>query len=135
MGCNVTTSQWLAQADELAMAATSADPAHQDAYIFAMGTMLRRPPRHLAGVELSAAQEECMCHFLRQGAHADAAMALVPERSGVMISRAGSQMSCASIRLEGQDNETTATGQSFALAVVSALAQSCVDHYLEVAAA
>ncbi|MBT0669443.1 hypothetical protein HT136_13820 [Novosphingobium profundi] len=129
MGCKVTISEWLAQVDELGMAATQAEPDQQDAYIFAMGRMLSHCPGDFAHARLSDSQDERICAFVGKGAYADAALALLPARSGLMTSCVGQLMACASVRLEGQVGETTATGQTFALAIVSALALSFLDAY------
>lgn len=135
MGCTTNTSRWLEQVDELAMGATSAQPSEQDAYIFAMEQMLRLCPGHLREAKLRADQYDQIYAFVRLGAYADAALALLPERAGVMTSHVGNVMFCASIRLEGQQRETTATASTFALAIVSALALSFVELSLGMAAA
>ncbi len=128
MEWSTRAGQWLAQMDELGLAASGAEPPRQDTYLLAMGQMLRRSPVHFDHAGLSARQEERVCSFVRAGAYTDAALALLPANTALMVSGAEPILACASVRLEGQTRETTATGRSFALAVVSALALAVLEH-------
>ncbi|MCJ2183994.1 hypothetical protein MTR62_15015 [Novosphingobium sp. 1949] len=135
MGSNNETKRWLSQVDELGLAAGNAAAHEQDAFIFAMGQLLRLCPGRFRQGALSAGQEQAIFGYLRLGAYADAALALLPERAGVMTSNSGRVLFCASVRLEGQEHEATATASTFALALVSALALSFVEAYLGLATA
>ncbi len=65
--------------------------------------------------------------LLRLGAYDSAAMSLVPEMGGYILSRSGGGACLASVVLPGMDEEITAEAESSALALLSAMVACLVE--------
>lgn len=126
-------SDWLSEVDTLALSATAAAPAAEAGYLRAMGMLLRLRPEGLGGVGLTPAQESEVMRCVATGAYETAALRLLPDAARVMTSTPGCCRHLATIQLRGQRQESTSSGRTFALALVSALALSLVDQYHELA--
>lgn len=124
-------AEWLTEVDNIALSSTVATPQAQAGYVRAMGVLMRMRPEGLGG--------ECMCRTLQAdvmrsvtaGAFESAALRLLPLEAKIMTSTPGPGCHLATVRLDDQHQESTSTGSTFALAIVSALALSIVDQYHE----
>lgn len=126
-GSTYSLERWLDEVDDLALAATAAPAGQEAAYVQAMTILMRLRPAVGGAPGLCPRRERELSGYVDAGACAQAALGLVPERSCVMTSRADAGYHCASVRLDGQGSEATSVGNSFALALVGALALSFVE--------
>lgn len=126
-------SEWLSEVDNLSLSATTIAAGAQAGCLRALCMLIRLRPGSLGGAGLSAAHEGEVMRNIAAGAFETAALQLIPEGAKVITSTPGGGRFLASIRLRGQPFESTSSGRTFALAVVSALALSIVDrqHDLE----
>lgn len=126
-------AEWLDEVDNIALSSTVASPHAEAGYVRAMGKLMRMRPEGLGGASLSAAAEAEMLRAVMAGACETAVLRLLPYDAGIMTSSSGTGHHVATVRLNGQRRESTSSGSTFALAMVSALALSAVDHYHELA--
>ncbi|MCT2400184.1 hypothetical protein [Novosphingobium mangrovi (ex Huang et al. 2023)] len=126
-------AEWLSEVDNIALSSTVATPDAQAGYIRAMGMLMRVRPQGLTGKRISPAREADVLRLVASGAFETAALRLLPREARVMTSTPGPGRHLATVRLEGQHRDSTSSGSTFALALVSALALSIVDHYHELA--
>ena len=126
-------AEWLTEVDNIALSSTVAAPENQAGYVRAMGVLMRMRPDGLGGAGMSAASEADVMRSVAMGAFETAVMRLLPDDARIMTSTPGPGHHMATVRLNGQRRESTSSGGTFALALVSALALSMVDHYHELA--
>lgn len=124
-------ADWLAEADNLALSSTIAPPSGQAGHLRAMGVLLELRPAALGGPGVCATGRTDLMQSVTNGAFESAALRLVPHNAKLMTSTPGHGRHLATVRLAGQRSESTSTGSTFALALVSALALSIVDHHHE----
>ena len=124
-------ADWLTEADNLALSSTVAPPHAQAGHLRAMGVLLERRPNVLGGPGLCSARRTDLMQSVTSGAFESAALRLLPHNAKLMTSTPGQGRHLATVRLEGQRCESTSTGNTFALALVGALALSIVDHHHE----
>lgn len=126
-------AEWLSEVDDIALSSTVAAPDVQGRYVRALGMLIQLCPDRLASPPMCRSRQAEVMHNVRIGAFETAAMRLVPDDARLMTSTPGEGHYLASVRLDGQRGESTSSGTTFALALVSALALSLVDHYHEMA--
>lgn len=126
-------AEWLTEVDDIALSATVAPAEAQDRYVRAMVMLLQFCPDALGECAMCRARQAEVMHNVRIGAFETAALRLLPADACLMTSTPGAGHFLASVRLAGQRRESTSSGKTFALAVVSALALSLVDHFHEMA--
>lgn len=126
-------AEWLTEVDNIALSSTVASPDKEAGYVRAMGKLMRMRPEGLGGASLTATAEADVLRSVMAGACETAALRLLPHDARVMTSTSGAGHHMATVRLGGQRRESTSSGSTFALALVSALALSAVDHYHELA--
>jgi hypothetical protein len=124
-------AEWLTEVDNIALSSTAAAPDAQAAYVRAMGVLLQRRPEGLGGCDHCHRLHHEIIRSINSGAFESAALRLLPTNAQMMTSTPGSGIYLATIRLDGQGGESTSSGSTFALAIVSALALSMVDQYHE----
>lgn len=129
--CTRHVAEWLTEVDNLALSSTIATPYAQAGYVRAMGMLMRLRPEGLGGDIMSRAHQGEVMRNVSAGAYESAALQLLPQDASIMTSTSGQGQHMATVRLEGQGKESTSSGSTFALAIVSALALSIVDHYHE----
>ena len=129
MGSAYRTSDWLSEVDNLALQATVAAGDAEAGYLRALAMLIRFRPEVLGGAGLSPARESDVMRNIAAGAVETAALRLLPEEAQVMTSTPGPGRFVVSIRLQGQRGESTSSGRTFALAIVSALALSIADKH------
>ncbi|MCJ2180316.1 hypothetical protein [Novosphingobium album (ex Hu et al. 2023)] len=126
-------AEWLNEVDNIALSSTVACPEAEAGYVRAMGKLMRMRPEGLGGASLTAKGEADVLRAVMAGAFETAALRLLPYDARVMTSTSGSGHHMATVRLSRQRRESTSSGSTFALALVSALALAAVDHYHELA--
>ncbi|MCJ2185504.1 hypothetical protein [Novosphingobium beihaiensis] len=126
-------AEWLNEVDNIALSSTVASPDAEAGYVRAMGKLMRMRPEGLGGASLTATGEAEILRAVMAGACETAALRLLPYEARVMTSASGAGHHMATVRQRGQHRESTSSGGTFALALVSALALSIVDHYYELA--
>lgn len=126
-------ADWLSEVDNIALSSTIAEPVTQGGYLRAMGFLISSQPPELGGVGMTPAGQSDIMQNVMMGAYETAAMRLLPSDAQVMTSSPGEGRYLATVRLHGQQCESTSSGNTFALALVSALALSIVDRYHETA--
>lgn len=131
MGSAYRISDWLSEVDNLSLSATIAAPEGQAGHIRALCMLARLRPEALGGPALSAAGEGEVMRNVACGAFETAALRLLPSEAHVMTSTPGGKQFVVSVRLPGQGRDSTSSGHTFALAVVSALALSIADLHHE----
>ena len=82
--------------------------------------LMLAPPGQLARLGLRASEESIEA-MLAAGAGESAALSLLPQGAGYMLSRGGNGEHLASVFLAGSDSEMTAQGATAALALIAAL--------------
>jgi hypothetical protein len=125
--------EWLSEVDDIALSSTVAAPDAQGRYVRAMGMLMQLCPDSQMGTGMCRSRQAEVMQNVRMGAFETAALRLVPADARIMTSTPGEGHFLATVRLDGQRDESTSSGSTFALAVVSALALSLVDHYHELA--
>ncbi|MEJ2409369.1 MAG: hypothetical protein P8Y58_09470 [Novosphingobium sp.] len=126
-------TEWLTEVDNIALSSTVASPDTEARYVRAMAVLMRMRPEGLGGASLTAAGEADVMRAVMAGACETAALRLLPYDSQIMTSTSAAGHYLATVRLNGQCRESTSSGGTFALAMISALALSAVEHYHELA--
>ena len=118
---HLTEAYWHMRISELGVACSISEAAGEaDGIREAYDVLMLAPPglRDQIGIQSGEAQIEAM---LAAGAHESAALALLPDGAGYMLSRGANGEHLASIFLEQSDAEMTAHGATAALALIAAL--------------
>ena len=122
--------RWLSRVDDLALSSTAAHPREESSYLEWLDQLIDERP---AGANVYG-----LCRSPRRSQRAarrpwrdggDAAIDMLPDEAGFMISRAAPDTHIASVLLEGQGRESTSMGRSLALAMVGAVALSLVESH------
>ncbi|WP_260927057.1 hypothetical protein [Novosphingobium sp. 9] len=102
MGRAFSARRWLAELDDLALAASQASPESEEACLRAMVALLRACPEGYRVLELEGERADVLARRLAAGAPESAAMTLLPVHAGIMTSRGGtariSPRSCSMTR-------------------------------------
>lgn len=125
------TADWLSEVDDIALSSTIAAPNAQGGYLRAMDVLMKMRPSELCNAGNCRTASDEVVRNVTAGAFESAALRLLPFDARLMTSTPGPGRYLATVRLEGQICESTSSGSTFALAIVSALALSIVDHYHE----
>jgi hypothetical protein len=126
-------AEWLNEVDNIALSSTVAAPQAEAGYVRAMAVLMRMRPEAMGGAGLTPCGESEIMRAVMAGACETAALRLLPDDARVMTSTSGAGHCMATVRLTGQHRESTSSGATFALALISALGLSIVDHYYELA--
>jgi hypothetical protein len=106
---------------ELGTACRISEPAGEaDGIREAFHLLMLAPPGLLARLDIQSGEERIEA-MLAAGACESAALALLPQGAGYMLSRGGNGEHLASVFLGGSDSEMTAHGATAALALIAAL--------------
>ena len=128
-------AEWLSEVDNIALSSTVASEEDQAGFLRALAMLMRLRPEDLGGASMTIEREIEVMRSVASCAFETAALRLLPGDARVMTSSPGVGRHMATVRLGGQERESTSWGSTFALAVVSALALSMVEHYHELAGA
>ena len=113
---------WIRQLEQLVVDCTEADRGDERALLREMALLLRLAPRGLSGRAGAPTNPHQFETMLTAQAWESAALLLLGDEAGYMLSRGENQTHLASIFLPGMTEDVTATGASAALAVMAAQA-------------
>ena len=112
---------WRMRLGEIGTACCISEPAGEaDGIREAFHVLMLAPPGMLAQLGLRPGEERIEA-MLAAGAFESAALALLPQGTGYMLSRGANGEHLASVFLAGTDSEMTAHGATAALALIAAL--------------
>jgi hypothetical protein len=118
---HLAEAYWRMRLGELGTACCISEPAGEaDGIREAFHLLMLAPPGMLSRRALLSGEERIEA-MLAAGAAESAALSLLPQGSGYMLSRGGNGEHVASVFLAGSDCEMTAQGTTAALALVAAL--------------
>lgn len=117
-------AQWCRGLRDVARACPHVPASQQEKLIRKMGDLLMRAPEQAALAGVTVPDRFRLEALLAARSWETAALALLGEEAGYLVSRSGSGCHLASILLPERLEETTCTGNTLALALVGALASS-----------
>jgi len=120
-------SHWRRQLAELALACAGSCQAEEMQRVGDLWRLMVRAPDRAAIRGLQLPDAARLKLLMETGAGETAALALIGADCGYLLSRGGTGQFLASIALPGAADETSASGDSLALAVVGAVALALVE--------
>lgn len=117
---------WHRALGELALACSGSFPGDEAQRLRELRRLLAGAPAHASGHGLLTPPAERLDELIAAGAGASAVLAFVGPDCGYLISRGAAGQHLVSIILPGATEETSASGDSLALALISAIALALV---------
>lgn len=121
------TAGWRQELGELALACAGSFPAEEAQRLRDMRRLLAAAPAPMLLRGLAVPTAERLDQLVAADAVPSAALAMLGPECGYLLSRGASGQHLASVILPGADEETSASGDTMALALIGALGLALVD--------
>lgn len=118
---------WFQLIEDLALMASAVPAAQQQAYLESLLRLLAMAPMQAERLGYVQPDAKRLFAFIETGAWESAALSLLPADAGFMASRGPDQNHVVSVVLRGADQESTSSGSTLGLAIVSAFALAIAD--------
>lgn len=118
---------WFQQLEDLALVASASPAPQQQACIETLLRLLAMAPARTRLLGYVAPDPKLLFALITAAAWESAAYIFLPSTAGYMASRDGNEHHIVSIVLQGANTESTSSGSTLALAMVSAFALAIVD--------
>ncbi len=119
-----SAQSWVLSMSEMALACSGAFACEEARHLRACHALLQSAPASVLPWVDALPKLDRIEALLQAGAAESAALALLGDRCGYMLSRGPMGEALATIVLPGSTNECTANGDTLALAIAAALAQA-----------
>lgn len=119
-----TAPNWADRLSEVALACSGAFACEETQNLRACHSLLRSLPESVLPWVKTLPAAERFEALLQAGAEESAALALLGDHCGYMLSRGAMGEALATVALPGAASECTANGETLALAIAAALAQA-----------